>query len=153
MSSAMVGRERGFCAPAVYWLSDDESTISDCWRGRAIYRRKSLPSHPQRGPRVVRSLHKSLWSLLPAGKSPFVSQGHREKRTVCIVQKLLQPMSKRRNEKESWKSLEKIKMHWLFWLRETSGSFYFHGACLNAPLIEKRKQQPYGLLKVAKLQL
>ena len=103
MSSAMVGRERSFCAPAVYWLSDDESTISDCWRGRAIYRRKSLPTHPQEGPRVVRSLYESLWSLLPVGKSPFVSQGHREKRTVCIFQKLLQPMSKRRNEKESWK--------------------------------------------------
>ena len=33
---------------------------------------------------VVRSLHESLWSLLLAGKSPFVSQGQREKRTVCI---------------------------------------------------------------------
>lgn len=72
-------------------------------KGKGIYRRKSLPCHPQRGPHAVRSLHESLWSLLPAEESPFVSQGHREKRTICIFQKLLQPMSKRRNEKESWK--------------------------------------------------
>ena len=71
--------------------------------GKGIYRRKSLPRHLQRGPHVVRSLHESLWSLLPAEESPFVSQGHREERPICIFQKLLQPMSERRNEKESWK--------------------------------------------------
>lgn len=34
---------------------------------------------------VVRSLHESLWSLLLAGKSPFVSQGHREKRDCLHI--------------------------------------------------------------------
>lgn len=154
MSSAMVGRERAFCAPAVYWLSDDESTISDCWRGRATYRRKSLPSHPQRGftcgtlppwePLVSPSCWKESFCLTRTQGEKGLSAYSRNFCNQCQIEEM-----KRNLEK----SLEKIKMHWLFWLRETSRSFCFHGACLNVPLIERRKQQPYGLLKVAKLQL
>lgn len=84
-----------FVPPELYWLPEDESNVPGCWaRG---WGSSAGGSHHLVLPRVslylVLSLQRSLWSFLPAGKSPCVSTC-REKRTICVFQKFLKLMPK-----------------------------------------------------------
>lgn len=81
-------------------------------------------------PHLVLSLQCSLWSLLPAGKSPCISL-YRKKRTICILQQIL----KLRSRNRKWKGILKRPLD--LWLRETSRSWCLHRACTNAPCREE----------------
>lgn len=107
---------RGLFVLPVLWLPGGESNITECWKGKATCKRKSLPAYPQSSSTFGALSPGELWFLLYAGKSPCVSP-YREKKTICILQKLLKLMPRNRRRKGILKCL------WSLWLWEASRSW------------------------------
>ena len=113
MQSATVGRERAFCAPAVYWLSGDESTISDCWRGSA----STGGNHYLV---ILRGAHMRYAPSMRASGLSFLLKrvllSHKDigrKGLSAYSRNFCNRCQKEEMKRNLEKSLEKIKMHWL----------------------------------------